>query len=216
MPMTMRSVSRTGGLLLPVLMACADAAAVQEPTDAYARASSAETAPPPGSEGPAYRFLAARRASTLERELNAAAEAGFRVVTVTWGQDGIVPFPGDRNETMVLLEGQDGPQRFRYRVMYATTEKTLEAALNKAGTEGFLVRAVARRAIILERGEAEEAVPIEYRVVTTTRISTLEAEIAAAAGAGYAPVGIRPPFAIEGLVAILSRPRSDTTPATAP
>lgn len=213
--MTMRSVSRIGGLLLPVLMACADAAAAQEPTDAPAHALPAETAAP-GSGGPAYRFLAARRAPTLERELNAAAEAGFRVVTVTWGEEGIVPFPGDRNETMVLLEGQDGPQRFSYRVMYATTEKTLETALNEAGAEGFLVRAVARRVVVLERGEAEEAVPIEYRVVTTTRISTLEAEIAAAAGAGYAPVGIRPPFAIEGLVAILSRPRSDTTPATAP
>ena len=210
----MRSASRIAGVLLPVLMACADTAANQEPTHAPVPAPPAETAVA-GSEDSAYRLLAARRTSTLELELNAAAEAGFRIVTVTWGEAPIlVTHPGDRNETMILLERADRSQRYSYRVIAAAREDNLEAALNEAGAEGFHVRAVARRVIILERDEAAAAVPIEYRVVTTTRVSTLEAEIAAAAGAGYAPVGIRPPYPIEGLVAILSRTRSDMTPAT--
>ncbi len=158
-----------------------------------------------------YKVLATRRASTLERELNAAAAVGYRFEALTWRVGGtlwgVVPIPGDRKEMMAIVARTARPARFSYRVVAAReeTESELETRLNEAGEAGYRVREVGT-SVILERDEAAEAVAMEFRVVTTTRISTLEAEIAAAGRDGYRPVGLAPPGMIEGLVAILSRP----------
>ena len=208
------TVTRIVGILLLVLGTCVGLPATQETADPPHAQPAIETAASKADTLP-YRMLATRRASTLERELNEAAAAGFRFVFASWGDDEFPPLPGDRNETMVLMGREEHPGRFSYRVVPPRSESELEAALNEAGEAGFRIRAVTR-SIILERDETEDAVATGYRVVTTTRVATLEREIAAAARAGYLPVGIRPPFAIEGLVAVLSRARSNPAPATAP
>ena len=162
-------------------------------------------------DGSVYKVLATRRASTLERELNAAAAAGYRLQTLTWRVGGslwgVIPIPGDRREMMAVVARTARSTRFSYRVVAAKdeTESKLEARLNEAGEAGFRVREVGT-SVILERDEAADPVATEFRVVTTSRIGTLEAEIAAAGRDGYRPVGLTPPGVIEGLVAILSRP----------
>ena len=162
-------------------------------------------------DGSVYKVLATRRASTLERELNAAAAVGYRFEALTWRVGGslwgVVPIPGDRKEMMAIVARSAPPARFSYRVVAARdeTESELETRLNEAGEAGYRVREVGT-SVILERDEAADPVAMEFRVVTTTRISTLEAEIAAAGRDGYRPVGLAPPGMIEGLVAILSRP----------
>ena len=168
-----------------------------------------------------YKVLATRRASTLERELNAAAAVGYRLQTLTWRVGGtvwgVLPIPGDRREMMAIVARTAQPARFSYRVVAARdeTESKLEARLNEAGEAGFRVREVGT-SVILERDEAADPVATEFRVVTTTRIGTLEAEIAVAARDGYRPVGLTPPSAIEGLVAILSRPTGMDPSAVVP
>ena len=174
-------------------------------------APGAHTAEADADDRSAYKVLATRRASTLERELNAAAAVGYRLQSLTWRVGGtlwgVVPIPGDRKEMMAILARTAQPGRFSYRVVAARdeTESELEARLNEAGEAGYRVREVGT-SVILERNEAADPVATEFRVVTTTRIGTLEAEIAAAGRDGYRPVGLAPPAAIEGLVAILSRP----------
>ncbi len=168
-----------------------------------------------------YKVLATRRASTLERELNAAADVGYRLQTLTWRVGGtlwgVVPLPGDRREMMAIVARTAQPARFSYRVVPARdeAESKLEARLNEAGEAGFRVREVGT-SVILERDEAADAVAREFRVVTTSRIRTLEAEIAAAVRDGYRPVGLTPPAPIEGLVAILSRPTGMDPSAVVP
>ena len=168
-----------------------------------------------------YKVLATRRASTLERELNAAAAVGYRLQTLTWRVGGslwgVVPLPGDRREMMAIVARTAQPARFSYRVVPARdhAESKLEARLNEAGEAGFRVREVGT-SVILERDEAADPVAREFRVVTTSRIRTLEAEIAAAGRDGYRPVGLTPPAAIEGLVAILSRPTGMDPSAVVP
>ena len=154
-----------------------------------------------------YKVLATRRASTLERELNAAAADGYRLQTLTWRVGRVVPLPGDRREMMAIVARTGQAARFSYRVVAARdeAESKIEARLNEVGEAGYRVREVGT-SVILERDEAVDPVSTEYRVVTTSRIETLEAEIAAAGHDGYRPVGLLPPAAIEGLVAILSRP----------
>lgn len=137
-----------------VLATCASASATQETAAPPAERPPAEVASSP--DDLPYRMLATRRASTLERELNEAAAAGFRFVTASWGEDVFPPLPGDRNETMVLMEREEQPGRFSYRVVPPRSESELEAALNEAGEAGFRVRAVTRE-IILERDDRHTA-----------------------------------------------------------
>ena len=176
----------------------------------------AHTSEADADDSSAYRVLATRRASTLERELNAAAASGYRLQTLTWHTGGglfaVLPLPGDRREMMAIVARAAQPGRFSYRVVAARdeTELEIEARLNEAGRAGFRVREVGP-SVILERDAAADPVATEFRVVTTTRISTLEAEIAAAGRDGYRPVGLAPPAVVEGLVAILSRPRPVVT-----
>ena len=168
-----------------------------------------------------FKVLATRRASTLERELNAAAAVGYRLQTLTWRVGGslwgVLPIPGDRREMVAIVARTAQPARFSYRVVAARdeTESKLEARLNEAGEAGYRVREVGT-SVILERDEAADPVATEFRVVTTTRIGTLEAEIAEAGRDGYRPVGLTPPSAIEGLVAILSRPTGMDPSAVVP
>ena len=175
-------------------------------------APGAHTAEADAGDRSVYKVLATRRASTLERELNAAAAVGYRFQTLTWpvGGGGVfaaIPLPGDRREMMAIVARTAQPARFSYRVVAARgeLESALEARLNQVGEAGYRVREVGT-SVILERDEAADPVATEFRVVTTSRISTLEAEIAAAGRDGYRPVGLTPPAAIEGLVAILARP----------
>ena len=179
----------------------------------------------PSAVGPAgvdvdnlsYRVLATRRAATLERELNEAAEGGFRLHEFTWRDcdyGDLPPFPGDRCELMVVVVRDARAGRYRYRVLRRSREASLESALNEAAEAGFRTRALGQ-AIILERDDAG-ARPEQYLVVTTSKISTLEAEIAAALHDGYAMVGMLPPAPVEGLVAVLSRPGGGDLSAAVP
>ena len=162
-----------------------------------------------------YKVLATRRASTLERELNAAAAGGYRLHTVTWRELSLLPIPGDRREVMAMVARGARPSRFTYRVVATQdeAEAKLEARLNELGAAGFRVRELGTF-VILERDEAADPVATAFRVVTTSRLATLEAEIAAAGRDGYRPVGLTPPYAIEGVRAILARP-APREPSTA-
>ena len=108
-----------------------------------------------------YKVLATRRASTLERELNAAAAVGYRLQTLTWrvggGAWGFLPLPGDRREMMAIVACTARPARFSYRVVAARdeAESELEARLNEAGEAGYRVREVGT-SVILERDEAAD------------------------------------------------------------
>ncbi len=203
---------------LPIMTALLVAVAVyvgsrslvaQEADEAIGQPAALPSADAAGADADdrSYKVLATRRASTLERELNAAAADGYRLQTLTWRVGRLVPLPGDRREMMAIVARTGQTARFSYRVVAARDEgeSKIEARLNDVGEAGYRVREVGT-SVILERDEAADPVSTEYRVVTTSRIETLEAEIAAAGHDGYRPVGLLPPAAIEGLVAILSRP----------
>ena len=180
----------------------------QEADEAIGRLAALPSADAAGADADdrSYKVLATRRASTLERELNAAAAAGYRLETLTWRVGRFLPLPGDRREMMAIVARSAQPARFSYRVVPARdeAESKIEARLNEAGEAGYRVREVGT-SVVLERDEAADPVAREFRVVTTSRVEMLEAEMAAAGHDGYRPVGLLPPAAIEGLVAILSR-----------
>ena len=106
-------------------------------------APGAHTAEAEADDRSVYKVLATRRASTLERELNAAAAVGYRLQTLTWrvggGAWGFLPLPGDRREMMAIVARTARPARFSYRVVAARdeAESELERTRRPAGRRSW-------------------------------------------------------------------------------
>jgi hypothetical protein len=142
------------------------------------------------AEGPRYeyRLLATAKTSTMEKELNEAGEAGFSFSSVMGGETGI----GGKEVVVVMKKtnGQDGGKR--YKLLATARTSTLEKELQAAGEEGFdycgqtvFESAFGGRevSVILERSASKRRVT--FRLLATTRTSTMEKELKAAGAEGF-------------------------------
>jgi hypothetical protein len=141
-----------------------------------------------------YRILATNRTSTMERELNEAAEGGFRFVTVMGGETAV-----GGNEVVALMFGTGGPAQYSYKLLATNRTSTMERELQEAADAGFLYRGqtIFKTAFggeevvcILERDANASVQPTQYKLLATNRTSTLEKELLEAAAAGYEVVGM--------------------------
>ena len=171
------------------------------------------------------RILATTRVSTMERELNEAAAEGFRLEIVG---DDIDSGEGLVDEIFALVLGNSRPDRFSYRLValkdLGTTERERALALTSAAAEGFgfrgLVQAplVGYAVLVLEHDGDTEAARLEYLVLSTVRLATLERELAEAAGLGYGVMALTmqgaSAFDSNDRIAILTRPHPEEAPGT--
>lgn len=168
------------------------------------------------AEGIDYRVLATSKTSTMEKEMNAASEAGFRYTTVMGGE---TSFGG--SEVVVLMQRSSGASkpRFAYRLLATSKTSTMQQELQKASDDGYqyVGQTVFETAFggqevvcLLERDkDAATAVKYEYRLVATKRTSTLEKEIASSGAGGYQVLGMTVGETLLGgkeLIAITRRP----------
>ena len=147
---------------------------------------------PPGIE---YRVLATTKTSTMEKELNEAAEAGFRFRDV---MGGITAAGG--NEVVGVLSREGGAKgRFSYRLLATSKTSTMEKEMQGAADTGFEYRGqtVFKSAfggeevvVILERDADNQSHKSQYRLVATSKTSTLEKELQQAGAAGYEIMGL--------------------------
>ena len=80
-----------------------------------------------------YRVLATSRTSTMQKEMQDAAAAGFRFVSVMGGE---TSFGG--NEVVVLMEKTTGDTaRFDYRLLATSRTSTMQRELQEAAEAGF-------------------------------------------------------------------------------
>lgn len=124
-----------------------------------------------------YMVLDTFKVSTMQKELDAAAVAGYRVVT------GV-------GRSFLILEKTSGAGRYEYML-----PPPGEKALNEAANKGFRVlpRTLGVRRdtgdLVMEK-EPESTQKYEYRLLDTTRSSTMQREVEAAARQGYRVLGI--------------------------
>jgi hypothetical protein len=164
-------------------------------------------------ETPQYRVLATTKTSTMETEMQEAAEAGFRFGGVMGGE---TAFGGQ--EVVVVMVKDREPGSYGYRLLATNKTSTMEKELQAAGDAGFEYRGQTvfkstfggqEVVVILERNGREPVAHYDYRLVATSKTSTFQKELTAAGDAGYAFVGLTvAKTAIGGseLVAILRRP----------
>ena len=146
----------------------------------------------PGVE---YRMLATTKTSTMEKELNEAAESGFRFRDVMGG----ITAGGGNEVVAVLSRDGESKGRFSYRLLATSKTSTMEKELQDAADKGFEYRgqtvfksAFAGEEVvcILERDADNQSHKSQYRLLATSKTSTLEKELQQAGAAGYDVMGM--------------------------
>jgi hypothetical protein len=143
-----------------------------------------------------YRVLATNKTSTMEKEMRDAAVAGFRFGG-TMGGD--TAFGG--NEVVVLMTKAGGAtQRYEYRLLATTKTSTMQRELQEAAAAGFEYRGQSvfpsmfggkEVVVILERDrEATGKARWEYRLLATSKTSTMQRELSEIGAGGYEYVGM--------------------------
>ena len=162
-----------------------------------------------------HRVLATNRTSTMEKEMNEAAGSGYRFLSVMGGETG---FGG--NEVVVVMGkemGSESQPKRQYKLLATSKTSTMQKELQAAGDEGFAYRgqtifssgfAGREVAVILERAAGTTARRIEYRLLATTKTSTMQKELREAGGDGFRLAGMtvsKTAFGGNELVCILQR-----------
>ena len=140
-----------------------------------------------------YRVLATSKTSTLEREMNEAAESGFRFSFVMGGDTA----GGSEGVAVFTKAGQGG--RYAYKLLATSKTSTMQKELQEASDAGFEYRDQTvfkstfggREVVcILERDKDATARRYDYKLLATTKTSTLEKELREAGAAGYEVMGM--------------------------
>ena len=161
-----------------------------------------------------YRVLATNKTSTMQKEVDAAAAAGFRFGNVMGG-----PTAGGGSEVVVIMTKGSEPGNFEYRLLATNKTSTMQREMQNAADEGYEYRAQTafisafggkEVVVILERAVDRPVVKYEYRLLATSKTSTMQKELSEAGGHGFDLVGMTVAQTAVGgdeVVAILRRKR---------
>jgi hypothetical protein len=134
-----------------------------------------------------YLLLATKKTSTMEKELNQAAAAGYRIIAGT--------------EMALLLESvAEPPTTYEYQLLATTKTSTMQKELAVAAAQGFrlLPKTMMQKdrmfggqeiVVVLEKAPGSSQ-RYEYLLLATTKTSTMQKEITQATEDGYEIVGM--------------------------
>jgi len=139
-----------------------------------------------------YLMLVTTKTSTMQKELDEAAEEGFRIVMGS---------PTSTMEMAILLERKaKPPDTFKYRLLATTRSATMQKELNDAAKDGFrlLPRTIISKSSIISFNEVVlvlERSPntdkrYEYRLLATSSTEKLQKEVSEAEADGFILNGI--------------------------
>ncbi len=139
-----------------------------------------------------YLLLATVKTSTMQKELDEASAQGFRIVSAasSCGQSEMVLF---------LERVAQAPDTYKYKLLATTRTGTMEKELNQAAQEGY--RLLPRTITAKEGFFSNEIVSVLemspkstkrylYRLLATSRTSTLQKEVAQSETDGFVLVGL--------------------------
>jgi hypothetical protein len=162
-----------------------------------------------------YRVLATNKTSTMEKELNQAADAGFRFQQVMGGESAF----GGSEVVVVMAATNPGKGRYAYKLLATSKTSTMQKELQEASDAGYEYKGQTvfgstfggdEVVVILERDKDGVGSKYDYKLMATSKTSTLEKELKAAGAAGYETIGMTVSKTAVGgkeLVAITRRAR---------
>lgn len=140
-----------------------------------------------------YKVLATSKTSTMQKEMQEAGQLGYRFVAVMGGETAI----GGKEVVVLMEKDPAGNGTYDYRLLAATRTSTLQKEIQEVGDSGFAVVGQTvfesllggkETAAIVERGSTDKSARYEYRLVATSKTSTLERELQEAAADGFIAV----------------------------
>ena len=144
-----------------------------------------------------YKLLATSKTSTMEKELNEAAAAGFRFEGVMGGE---TSFGGKEVVTIVSRAvGADAKARHQYKVLATNRTGTMQKEMAAAAAAGFVYRGQTvtdsmfggrEVIIIMERDRDTTGAVVEYKLLATNKTGTMQKELSEVAEAGYRYRGV--------------------------
>ena len=150
-------------------------------------------AAPAVAQSPTYKILATSKTSTMQKEMQDAGQLGYRFVAVMGGETAI-----GGKEVVVLMEKDPASKTtYDYRLLATSKTSTLQKEMQEVGDSGFGVVGQTvfesvfggkETAAIVERGSTDKMIRYEYRLVATSKTSTLERELQEAAVDGFLAV----------------------------
>ena len=142
-----------------------------------------------------YRVLSTAKTSTMQKEMQEAADAGYRFAGVMGGETAI-----GGSEVVVVMSRRSDPMAWEYRLLATNKTSTLQKELQEAGEAGFDYRGQTQFksafggkevVVILERPkDAGARIRFQYQLLATTRTSTMQKELTDAAERGFEFVGL--------------------------
>ena len=132
---------------------------------------------------PDYVFLDTEKTSTLQRELQEAADDGYRLVSGygSWGRP------------TVILEKFVNPEPVEYLLLATANTGTLQDEIAEAASRGHRLASVFEKGgeavVVMQRAPGRLDPTHEYVVLGAKRIKTMEEEFLAAAANGFRLVG---------------------------
>ena len=165
-----------------------------------------------------HRVLATAKTSTMEKELNEAAEQGFRFQAVMGGESA---FGGKEVVVIMSRAEKKAAGRFGYRLLATSKTSTMQKELQDAADAGYAYKGQTifqsafggdEVVVILERDKDAVNRPSEYKLLATSKTSTLEKEVQQAGAVGFEVIGMtlsKTALGGKELVAILKRSRAE-------
>lgn len=143
-----------------------------------------------------YLVLATNKTSTMEKELNAAAERGLRYGGVMGGE---TAFGGNEVVVVMWKDSAETEGRYAYRLLATSKTSTMQKEIQDAGEAGYEYRGQTvfesmfggkEVVVILERDKSAERKDYEYKLLATSKTGTMQKELSLAGAQGYAFVGL--------------------------
>lgn len=144
------------------------------------------------NEMPKYKLLATTKTSTMQKELDEVSAQGYRIVVGS-------PTSGTEMAIFLSMEGTVADP-YKYKLLATTRTGTMQKELNEAADGGYrlLPRTMIAKAQLLGGVEIVmimEKPPrvkkqYEYKLLATSRTSTLQKEVTEAQEAGFVIVGM--------------------------
>jgi len=153
--------------------------------------ASSLSAAPKTDEGVEYKLLATSKTSTLEKELNEAAAAGYRFEAVMGGE---TSFGG--NEIVAIIARSAGAAsgaQYKYKLLATSKTGTMQKEMNEFGVSGYSYRdqTIAdtlfggREVIVIMERASDDAGAREFKLLATKKTGTMQKELSEAALAGF-------------------------------
>ena len=144
-----------------------------------------------------YRLLATSKTSTMQKEMGEAGEAGFRFAGVMGGDTAF----GGSEVVVVMSKDRENQNQghYQYKLLATSKTSTMQKELQEAGDEGFEYRDQTvfktrfggqEVVIILERDRNKPSSHYEYKLLATSKTSTMQKELSEAGDTGFEFVGL--------------------------